>query len=99
MSSSSSYCQLEVNSLDGRKVIFEQISATDTSIEDVFGMVQTVEEPGSQWKLMAVVSGRLVPLHWAERDRKLSDVGLQGNDERYRIEVCLAWAELKKVLT
>jgi len=94
-----SSCQLEVKSLDGNKVLFQDVSVSDTTIEDVFAMVQqkVEDDPDREWKLMAVVDGRLVPLRWAERDRKLSDLGLHG-EEQYRVEVCLAWADLKKVL-
>ena len=104
--SHSNYCRLEIKSLDDRKVILgddRKLSASRTTIENVFDMVKTIEEAGSQWKLMAVVNGRLVPLRWSERERTLADVGMvdsQDNDDAtpYRIEVCLAWSELKKVL-
>ncbi len=91
-------CELEVNTLESRKVLFEYVSVEETSIEDVFEMVKSVEGAGSQWKLMVVVKGRLLPMHWSEKDRSLHELGLDGN-QRYRVEVCLAWSELKKVLT
>ena len=92
-----STCCLEINTLAGRKVLFDNVSVNDTSIENVFAMVKSAEDPDTQWKLMVVVKGKLVPMHWAERDRKLSELGIQ-EDEMYRVEVCLAWSELKKVL-
>ena len=101
-------CRLEINSLDGTKVLLDNISV-ETTIEDVFRIVDTKVEqntndandnPSQRFKLMAVVNGRLVPMKWADRNRKLSDLGLQSNHQHsYRIEVCLAWSELKKVLT
>ena len=98
----STTCRLEVNTLAGRKVLFEHVAVNDASIENVFEMVKSVEDPETQWKLMVVVKGRLVPMHWADKDRKLHELGIQGNgedDAPYRVEVCLAWNELKKVLT
>lgn len=104
---SQTYCRLEIKSLDGRKVVLgddRTISAATTTTGDVFGMVKEIEDEGSEWKLMAVIKGRLVPLRWAEREKTLTEVGMEDSSDvdeppaPYRIEVCLAWSELKKVL-
>lgn len=92
-----STCTLEIKTLNGDKVLVDDIDLDTATIADVFAHVQKVEDPESEWKLMAVVNGRLVPLRWAERERKLSELKFQASLQ-YRIEVCLAWSELKKVL-
>ena len=89
--------RLEVKSLNSEKVLFDNVQLGNATVEDIIRLVETIEEPGSQWRLMAVVNDRLVPLRWTEKRRKLVDLGMQ-DEGKYRVEVCLAWAELKKVL-
>jgi hypothetical protein len=90
-------CKLEINSLNGEKTIIDNVSVTGTCIGDVYDMVQDIEEPAREFRLMAVLNGRLVPMRHGERERTLFALGFQGN-EQYRIEVCMAWHELKTVL-
>jgi hypothetical protein len=94
-----STCKLEINNLSGEKTIVEDVSVTERCIGDVFDMVvnMEMEPPGQEFKLMAVINGRLVPMRATEQERLLADLGFQGN-QQYRIEVCLSWRELKKVL-
>ena len=88
---------LEVKNLNSEKVLFDNVQLCDATVEDVFRLVETIEGSESQWRLMAVVNDRLVPLRWTEKRRKLVDLGME-DEGQYRVEVCLAWAELKKVL-
>ena len=92
-----STCKLEINSLSGEKTIVDDVSVMERCVGDVFDMVEEMERPGTEFKLMAVVLGKLVPMRATERERALGDLGFQGN-QQYRIEVCLSWRELKKVL-
>lgn len=90
-------CQLEIKALDSRKVMLDAVSVEDTTVENVFRLIdQNVEPSGTPYKLLAVVNDRLRPLRWAEKERKLAAMGFQP-DNTYRVEVCLAWSELKKV--
>ena len=90
-------CSLEIRLLNGDKVLVESVDLGTATVGRVFDEVSKLEDPESEWKLMAVVEGRLVPLRGTEKKRKLSDLKFQAKVQ-YRIEVCLAWSELKKVL-
>ena len=91
------HCSLEIRTLNGDKTIVENIDLGTATVGHVFDEVTKVEDPESEWKLMAVVEGRLVPLRGTEKERRLRDLKFQAKVQ-YRIEVCLAWSELKKVL-
>ena len=88
-------CTLEVKALDGNKHLFKSVPLEQT-FEHVFSLVKRVEGD-TEFKLLAVVNDKLKPVRWAEKERTLDSLGLQ-QDKAYRIEVCLAWSELKKVL-
>ena len=90
-------CTLEIKSLDGEITLIHNVSVHETRIADVFEIVRDIEQPGREFKLMGVVNGRLVSMKIHENDRTLAGLGFQP-DGNYRIEVCLAWHELKKVL-
>ena len=91
-------CAIQVNRLDGEKFLFDDIHLPTATIQDVFDRVATVEPDTTRWNLMAVIRNRLVPMRRTQKERKLVDLGMEEN-QQYRIEVCLAWSELKKCLT
>mmetsp|Transcript_17809 Transcript_17809/g.38778 ORF Transcript_17809/g.38778 Transcript_17809/m.38778 type:complete len:114 (+) Transcript_17809:36-377(+) len=103
-SSSSSCCSLEIKTLTGEKVLVEHVDLETATIGDVFALVRQAQQHQQdelgdmEWKLMAVVPGRgLVPLRSTEQHRPLAELRFQPQTQ-HRIEVCLAWSELKKVL-
>jgi len=89
-------CQLEIKTLEGAKILLENIPL-DWTIEDLYGRVHNKMEassssssrtPEGKWKLAIVVSQSLRTLKWSERERPLRDFGVQP-DAQYRVEVIL----------
>ena len=80
-------CQLEVKTLKGKTVLLDDI-ALDTSIEALYRRVHDVETtPDGKWKLMIITSS-LRTLKWGEKERVLSEFGVQAEGS-YRVEVVL----------
>jgi len=86
--------RLEITTLHGKKVLWEDVDADSTTIEDLYRRVGTIETtPDGKWKLM-MVKPYFKTLKWSDKECALASVGIQppasdGNNSLCRIEVVL----------
>jgi hypothetical protein len=91
------FCSLEVKTLQGKKIVMEHVSLTET-VEDIYGRVARLDDtnnsytPASnddqrKWKCMIVIPGR-GGLTLKERSRTLASYHTHAG-QQYRIEVIL----------
>uniref|UniRef100_A0A7S1D658 Ubiquitin-like domain-containing protein n=1 Tax=Cyclophora tenuis TaxID=216820 RepID=A0A7S1D658_CYCTE len=82
-------CQLEIKTLNGRKILLDDVPLTET-IEDLYKRVDEVETtPTEKWKLMVVTPGGSIrTLKWADKAKQICEYGVT-ESLKYRVEVVL----------